>query len=121
MSNPKISFACSLYDRMLPLYTGEVKAEGIDLEFLAINSSRTIFDRMAGRQEFDASELSLSEFISRRSANQCPFVIIPVFPSRCFRHGFIWINARSGIRSPKDLEGRRIGVPLYTMTAAIWI
>ena len=46
---------------------------------------------------------------------------LPVFASRVFRHGFIVINERSGIRSPKDLEGKRVGVPLYTMSAAIWI
>lgn len=121
MSLPKISFACSLYDRMLPLYTGEVRVEGMDLEFLPVYSSRNIFDRMAGRQEFDACEFSMSEFIARQSANQCPFVAIPVFPSRTFRHGCISINASKGIRTPKDLEGRRIGIPVYTMTAAIWI
>jgi 4,5-dihydroxyphthalate decarboxylase len=117
----RLGFACGLYDRMLALRTGDVKAEGIDLEFITMDSPRDIFDRMARGQEFQASELSMSEFIARKSANQCPFVAIPVFPSRSFRHGFVWINARSGIRTPKDLEGRRIGVPLYTMTAAVVI
>jgi 4,5-dihydroxyphthalate decarboxylase len=121
MSNVKISFACGLYDRMLPLYTGEVKPDGIDLDFQAIDSPRDIFDRMAGSQEFDVAELSSSEFISRMAANQCPFVAIPVFPSRVFRHGMITINTKSGIRTPKDLEGKRVGVPLYTMTAAVFI
>jgi 4,5-dihydroxyphthalate decarboxylase len=121
MTLPRIRFACGLYDRMQPLYTGEVKPEGVDLDFVAVESARNIFDRMAGSQEFDASEFSSSEFVARLSAGKCPFVAIPVFPSRVFRHSFAWINARSGIRTPKDLEGRRIGVPLYTMTAAIWI
>jgi len=121
MKNIKLTFACGLYDRMQPLYTGEVKAEGIDLDFRVIEWSREIFDRMAGRLEFDAAEFSSSELISRMSAGQCPFVAIPVFPSRTFRHGFICINRRSGIRGPKDLEGRRIGTPLYTQTAAIWL
>ena len=121
MQNAKLTFACGLYDRMQPLYTGEVKPEGIDLEFRVVEWSREIFDRMAGRLEFDAAEFSSSELISRLSAGQCPFVAIPVFPSRTFRHGFICINRRSGIRSPKDLEGRRIGTPLYTQTAAIWL
>jgi len=117
----KLTFACGLYDRMLSLYTREVRPEGIDLDFIAIDSPREIFDRMAGGLEFDASEMSSSEFISRKAAGSCPFVALPVFPSRTFRHGFIAVNRRSGITTPKDLEGKRIGVPLYTMTAAIWI
>ena len=121
MAGLRLSFACGLYDRMLPLYTGEVQADGIDLDYVAIDSPRDIFDRMAGGLEFDVAEMSSSEFISRKSAGKCPFVAIPVFPSRVFRHGFIAINRGSGIRTPRDLEGKRIGVPLYTMTAAIWI
>lgn len=121
MSGLRLSFACALYDRMLPLYTGEVQPEGIDLDYIAIDSPRDIFDRMAGGLEFDVAEMSSSEFISRKSAGKCPFVAIPVFPSRVFRHGFIAINRASGIRTPRDLEGKRIGVPLHTMTAAIWI
>ena len=119
MTDLRLRFACSLYDRMLPLYLKEVRPEGIDLDFEAIDSPREIFDRMAGGLEFDAAEMSSSEFISRKSAGQCPFVAIPVFPSRVFRHGFIAVGPQ--IRTPKDLEGKRIGVPLYTMTAAIWI
>ena len=121
MPDLKLTFACGLYDRMLSLYTHEVRPEGVDLDFIAIDSPREIFDRMAGGLEFDASEMSSSEFISRKAAGTCPFVALPVFPSRTFRHGFIAVNRRSGIRTPKDLEGKRIGVPLYTMTAAIWI
>ncbi len=121
MSQPRITFASGLYDRMQPLYTGEIKPEGFQLDFRVVEWSREIFDRMAGKQEFDAAEFSSSEMISRLSAGKCPFVAIPVFPSRMFRHGFITINRRSGIREPKDLEGRRIGTPLYTQTAAIWL
>jgi 4,5-dihydroxyphthalate decarboxylase len=106
---------------MQPLYTGEVKPEGIDLNFIAIDQPRPIFDRMSGGQEFDASEYSLSEFTQRYSNKQCPFVAIPVFPSIAFRMGFIAINRKSGIKTPKDLEGKRVGVPLFTMTAAIFI
>ncbi len=116
-----LSFACGLYDRMLALYTGEVQPDGIDLNFIAIDSPREIFDRMGGGLEFDASEMSSSEFISRMSAGRCPFVALPVFPSRAFRHGFICVNRKAGIKTPKDLEGKRVGVPLYTMTAAVWI
>ena len=102
------------------LYTGEVQVEGVDLNFLVDDNPRNIFDRMAAPQEFDAAEFSSSEYISRFVASQCPFVAIPVFASRVFRHSFIFINQKH-IKSPKELEGKRIGVPVYTMTAAIFI
>jgi 4,5-dihydroxyphthalate decarboxylase len=121
MAKLKLSFACALYDRMQPLYTGEVQPDGIELNFIAIEEPRPIFDRMSGGQEFDVAEYSSSEFVQRFANKQCPFVAIPVFPSRAFRHGFIAINKKSGIQKPKDLEGKRVGVPLYTMTAAIFI
>lgn len=120
MSGLPLTFACGLYDRMLPLYTKEVRPDGIDLNFLAFDSPREIFDRMSGAQEFDASEMSSSEFVCRLAAGNCPFVALPVFPSRVFRHSFIAVD-RKVIASPKDLAGQRIGVPLYTMTAAIFI
>ncbi len=120
MPDLKLSFAAGLYDRMLPLFTGDVKPKGIDLEFFRMDSPREIFDRMGGEQAFDASEFSCSEFIARRAAGDRSFVAIPVFPSRVFRHGMITIN-RKLIKSPKDFAGKRIGVPLYTMTAAIYI
>jgi 4,5-dihydroxyphthalate decarboxylase len=121
MSRLKLSFACGLYDRMLALHTGEVKPDGIDLNFIAIDQPRPIFDRMSGGQEFDVAEYSSSEFVQRFVNRQCPFVAIPVFPSIAFRLGFIAVNHKSGIKNPKDLAGKRIGVPLYTMTAAIFI
>ena len=120
MSKLPLTFACGLYDRMVALDTGEVQVEGVDLNFLVNDKPRNIFDRMAGKLEFDASEFSSSEFISRFVAKECPFVAIPVFPSRVFRHSFIFIN-RKHIKTPKDLEGKRIGVQVYTMTAAIFI
>ena len=119
MSNVPLTFACGLYDRMLALYTGEVRPEGIDLKFLVEDNPREIFDRMAKSQAFDLSEFSSSEYVSRFAAGQCPFVALPVFPSRVFRHALIFIN-RKHIKKPKDLQGKRIGVPLYTMTAAIF-
>ena len=120
MSTLSLTFACGLYDRMQALYTGEVQVEGVDLNFLVDDNPRNIFDRMAAGLEFDVAEFSSSEYVSRFVAGQCPFVAIPVFASRVFRHSFIFINKKY-IKSPKDLEGKRIGVPVYTMTAAIFI
>lgn len=117
----RLSFACGNYDRMMALRTGDVTVEGIDLNYIAINSPREIFDRMGSRQEFDIAEFSASEFISRFARGDCPLVALPVFPSRVFRHSHIYINRRSGIKTPKHLEHRRIGVALYTQTAAVWI
>jgi 4,5-dihydroxyphthalate decarboxylase len=115
-----ITFACGLYDRMLALYTGDVKPEGIDLNFLVMDNPRDIFDRMSNRLEFDACEMSSSEYVTRFAAKKLPFVALPVFPSRVFRHGFIVVNRRF-VKSAKDLEGKRVGVPLYTQTAALFI
>jgi len=120
MSALPISFACAPYDRMVALLSGEVRPTGIDLNFIQIASPRETFDRMAGGLEFDAAEFSSSEFISRMGAGTCPFVALPVFPSRMFRHSFISVNTKA-VKSPKDLAGKRVGVPLYTMTAAVWV
>src|SRR5271163_4224172 len=87
-----ITFACGLYDRMLALQTGDIKPDGIDLDFVAMDNPREIFDRMNNRQEFGACEMSSSEFISRFAANRLPYVALPVFASRVFRHGFIVVN-----------------------------
>jgi 4,5-dihydroxyphthalate decarboxylase len=121
VSRLRLTFACGLYDRTDALRTGDVKVEDIDLDFLVNQAPRDIFDRMGGKQEFDVSEFSSSEYISRHARGDRAFVALPVFPSRIFRHGYIYINTKAGIRTPKDLEGRRIGVALYTMTAAVWI
>src|SRR5579863_9311466 len=115
-----LTYASCRYDRIEPLRAGEVPVEGVDLNVIIFPSGRNIFDRMVGGEEFDASELSASEFISLTGNRKSNFVAIPVFPSRVFRHGYIFVNTRSGIRTPKDLEGRRVGLPLYTQTAAIW-
>ena len=114
-----LSFACCRYDRMEAIREGDVVPEGIDLNCITLRSGREIFDRMVGGREFDVAELSASEFISLAGRGDCPFVALPVFPSRVFRHGYVFINTRR-VRAPKDLEGKRVGLPLYTQTAAIW-
>jgi 4,5-dihydroxyphthalate decarboxylase len=121
MPRLSLTYASCKYDRIEALRSGEVQVEGIDLNVLVFPSGRQIFDRMVGGEEFDTSELSASEFISLVGRGNGPFVAIPVFPSRVFRHGYIFVNRRSGIRTPKDLEGRRVGLPLYTQTASIWV
>jgi len=116
-----LTLACALYDRMQPLYTGEVKPEGIDLTFRVEDFPRKLFDSAMAEKSFDVCEMSSSDFITRYMAGTNPFVALPVFPSKAFRHGNIVIHSKSGIRTPKDLEGKRVGVMRHTMTAAVWI
>ena len=121
MARLPLTIATCRYDRTEALRSGDVQVEGVDLNVLTLAHGREIFDRMVGGHEFDASELSVSEYVSMMGAGNCPFIAIPVFISRVFRHGFVFYNERSGIRTPKDLEGKRIGVPLYTQSAALWV
>lgn len=118
-----LTFASGLYDRMQALYTGEVRPAGIDLKFIVNDNPRDIFNRTSARQEFDVAEMSCSDYIARLSVqkDKTPFIALPVYPARCFRHGYITVNKRAGIRTAKDLEGKRIGLPRYTMTASVWI
>lgn len=104
----------------LYMYMGEVQPEGIDPNLPAIHHPPDVFDRMVGNQEFDASELSASEYITRHVAGDRAFIAIPVFPSWAFRHGFIAVNDRT-VQEPADLAGKKIGMQLYTITAAVWI
>lgn len=121
MSRLRLTFACCRYDRMEAIREGAVTVEGVELTCITLKSGRDVFDRMVGGREFDVAELSASEFISLTGKGDRRFVALPVFPSRVFRHGYIFVNTRAGVRTPKDMEGRRVGVPLYTQTAALWV
>ena len=79
------------------------------------------FFRMVRFQEFDVAELSLVFLHGVLVRGSGRFIAIPVFPSRFFRHSCIYVSAKSGIREPKDLIGKKIGVPEYQMTAPVWI
>ena len=120
MSKLPLTFACGLYDRMLALRTREIVPEGIDLNFVAIDEPRKIFDQMVTHRAYDASEMSASEHVAMMASGNTAFVGIPAFPSRVFRHSFIFVNTKR-VKKPKDLEGKRVGVPLYGMTAALYI
>lgn len=115
-----LTVACGEYDRTAALQTGAVQAEGIRLTYIPLQAEE-IFWRMGHHQEFDASEMSLSNHITMTSRGNSPFVAIPVFPSRFFRHSCIFINTDSGIKKPADFKGKRVGAPEYSITAAVWI
>ena len=105
MSRLALTFACCRYDRMDAIREGDVVPAGLTLNCITLKSGREIFDRMVGGQEFDVAELSASEFISLIGRGDCPFVALPVFPSRVFRYGYIFINTRRGIRTRRRCCG----------------
>jgi 4,5-dihydroxyphthalate decarboxylase len=121
MPNISLTLACGPYAHTAALAADRVPLEGIDLTFIPLDSPPEIFTRMLANEAFDACEMSLSHYFRHRSRGEFPFVAIPVFPLRKFRHGFIVINTKSGVREPQDLEGKRIGVMEYSQTAAVWI
>jgi 4,5-dihydroxyphthalate decarboxylase len=119
MARLPITLACGGYDRTRALADGRVGVEGVDLTMLAL-SPEEIFFRMVRFEEFDVAELSLSTFVLTIQQD-APFVAIPVFPSRSFRHNGIYVHSGAGIESPGQLAGRRVGIAEYQLTANVWI
>jgi 4,5-dihydroxyphthalate decarboxylase len=120
VSRLPLTLACWRYDRTRALVDGRVRPDGIDLTCLDLPVEETFF-RMLRHQEFDVAEMSLSSYVVSLFADEPPFVAIPVFPSRFFRHSCIYVNAAAGIARPADLVGRTVGTPEYQMTAPVWI
>ena len=120
MAKLKLTFGCWNYDRTRALMDGSVQPDGIDLNYLNMPVEETFF-RMLRHQEFDVAEMSLSSYSVSMFREPRPFVAIPVFPSRFFRHSCIYVNAKAGIKVAKDLIGKRVGTPEYQMTAPVWI
>ena len=119
MSKLRLSMGCWNYDRTRGLMDGHIQPDGIDLNYLNMEVEETFF-RMLRNREFDVAEMSLSSY-SVSLFRDSPFIAIPIFPSRFFRHSCIYVNANSGIKEPKDLIGKKIGNPEYQMTAPVWI
>lgn len=115
-----ITLACGDYDRTRPLWDGSVKVDGLKINTLILPVEEMFF-RMVKFQEFEVSELSMSTFLISKDKGEPNFIGIPVFPSRKFRHGDIYIRADSKISKPEDLRGKKIGMPEFQMTAAVWI
>jgi 4,5-dihydroxyphthalate decarboxylase len=114
-----ITLACSHYDRTEALRDGSVRVEGVELNYLDLPIEE-IFFRTAKFQEFDAAEMSLSSYVLSLNGTS-PFIAIPVFPSRAFRHSGIYVNSDAGIDAPGDLAGKRVGIAEYQLTANVWI
>src|SRR5258705_10130637 len=119
MTDLRLTLACGPYDRTQALRDGTIRPEGIELNYITLQPAEICW-RMLQYKEFDVSEMSLSNTTSLISDGNSPFVAIPVFPSRVFRHGYFFVNPKKGITKPADLKGKRGGVPEYSMTAGVY-
>src|SRR4030042_1041915 len=120
MSKLRWALACWTYDRTRALADGTVRPDGIELTYLNLPVEETFF-RMLRYREFEVAEMSLSSYTISMFRDAPPFIAIPVFPSRVFRHASIFVSKKSGIREAKDLIGKRVGNPEYQLTAQVWI
>lgn len=108
-------------DRAIERVDGQQSAADLHIDYVEFTEALELFRRQAQDAEFESSEMSLATFIILTSRPDCEFVGIPVFTSRSFRHDCVYVHADSGISTPADLRGARVGVPEYQMTAAVWV
>jgi 4,5-dihydroxyphthalate decarboxylase len=120
MKRLHVTMAGGRYDRTRALIDGTVRPEGIDLQYIEMPIEE-VFWRVLRYAEFDVAECSLAYYMITKARGGPDFIAIPLFPSRCFRHGFVFVNRKSGINKPQDLRGKIMGVPEYSMTAALWL
>ncbi len=120
MAKLQLSVAIGDYDRIRPLMDGAVRIDAVDPQFMLLEPEE-IFFRAFRHADFDICELSLSSFSVKTAAGSSPYVGVPIFPSRAFRHTSIYVRTDRGIRTPTDLKGKRIGVPEYQLTANVWV
>ena len=114
-----LTLATTDYDHVRDLHNGAVRADGITLTGFVLPIEEITF-RFIKNREWDVSELSMGKFIGYAAQGNSPFVGIPVFPSRVFRHSAFYVRTDRSIRSPKDLEGKSVGIPEWAQTAGIY-
>jgi 4,5-dihydroxyphthalate decarboxylase len=119
MPGIRLSMAISDYDHVRDLVNGRVRAEGIDLIPMELPIEE-IFYRMFSFAEWDVAEFSMAKYVSMIGEGTAPFRAIPVFPSRVFRQSAFYVATRASVRSPKDLVGKRIGIPEWAQTAGVY-
>lgn len=118
MSKLHISVAMGDYDRNRALYDGRVQIDGCDPVYMLLNPEEMFFRAMRSR-DFDITELSFSSYLVKHAKGESPYIAVPVFLSRAFRHTSIYVR-KDRIKRPEDLKGCRIGVPEYQLTAVVW-
>jgi 4,5-dihydroxyphthalate decarboxylase len=117
-SKLQLSVAMGNYDRTRPLFDGNVQIDGVDPVYMLLNPEEMFFRAMRSR-DFDITELSFSSYLVKHSRGDCPYIAVPVFLSRAFRHTSIYVR-KDRIKRAEDLKGKRIGVPEYQLTANVW-
>ena len=115
-----ITLACGDYDRTRAIKDGRVNVEGCDVTYLPMEPEE-VFHRAFKHQEFDVCELSFSSYMRTMDAGTSPYVGVPAFVSRLFRHAAVYIRTDRGIKHPSDLKGKLIGLPEYQITAVVWL
>lgn len=115
-----LTLACTSSDRTRPLMDGRFRVPGCDITFIP-GEPEDIFRRALRDRAFDVSELSMGSHIVTTARGDSPYVGVPVFLSRAFRHSAVYIRTDRGIRSAAALAGRTIGLPEYQQTAALWV
>ena len=118
MSKLQLSIAMGDYDRTRALLDGSVQIDGVDPVCMTLSPEETFFRAFRGL-EFDISELSFSSYLVKASKGESPYIAVPVFLSRAFRHTSIWVR-KDRIKRPEDLKSRRVGLPEYQLTANVW-
>ena len=120
MSKLRLTVAPGDYDIVRPLKEGTVEAEGLELIFLSEMGPRERHWRMGRKHEFDVCEENVGAYFMIRDQGE-PLSAIPVFLHRRFRHGFVFVNAKAGLKEPKDLNGKVIGGTNFQPAANIWM
>ncbi len=116
----RLTLAIGDYDRTRPLADGSVRLPGVELQVLNLEPGE-LFARVVRDRDLEIAELSLSTYLNLRARGDDGLVAIPVFPSRMFRHGYVFVNAAAGISRAEDLRGRRIGTEQWQLTAGLWM
>ena len=120
MAGPKLTLVTRTQGNNQALKDGTVKPKTFEPEFLEVDPIIAAFRRMVRGNEFDISEMAITTYICARAYGK-PMTAVPVFLVRAFHHGAILVNSKAGIKSPKDLEGKRVGVNRgYTVTTGVW-
>jgi 4,5-dihydroxyphthalate decarboxylase len=120
MSRLPITIATWDYDRVRALTDGRVQVEGCDVNYITMPVEEC-FERAFFHGEFEVAEIGFSPHLIALSRGPTPYVAVPVFLSRMFRHSAVYIRTDRGIDGPADLRGKRIGVPEYQMSAVVWV